>query len=430
MAVKMLKMYFHKPLNASWDELGKRLRDLQWEQHKALNYGMTQFWMWQIKREEVKQETGKYPDNRALPHPAYDNTQPVKIWIKENFPTIPSGTVSSLAMFLKARWSADCKDVFYRGDKSMSTFKRTFPILCSNTQYKLTHDKVNGYVLTVTLAGKKHEGVRRFEIMLSTMRLPGGVKAILDRTITGEYKKGEVKIGYDKRKKMWYANIAYKFTPIEQDVDPDIICGVDLGVAVPFYAAISNAHERLCPRDGMEIFSFRRQIAKRRRSMQGQIRFSSRKGHGRKTALKPLDKLQSKVNNFRDNKYHNYTKAIVDFCIKNNAGTIQLEDLTGMTDKKQMDGFLKDWAIHSFHEKLEYKAKENGIDVVYVNPQYTSQRCSSCGYIDSNNRKTQSDFLCLSCGHKTNADYNAACNLATKNIETIIEESLKQKVAA
>ena len=420
-------MYFHKPLNSTWKELGQRLRDLQWEQHKALNYGMTQFWLWQVERETIKTETGKYPDNRELPHPAYDNTRPVKIFIKKEYPTIPSGTVSSLAMFLKARWGADCKDVFYRGDKSLSTFKKTFPILCSNAQYKLTHDSTNGFVMTVTLAGKQHEGIRRFEVMLSTLRIPGGVKSILDNMITEKYKKGEAKIGYDKRKGKWFANIAYKFEPEKKDINPDIICGIDLGVAVPFYAAITDSFERLYPSDGMEIFSFRRQIEKRRRAIQKQIRFSNRKGRGRKHALSPTETIQQKINNYRDNKYHLYTKRIIEFAVKNQAGTIQLEDLTTLMEEKQMDSFLKNWSIHSFYEKLEYKAKEAGIIIKKVNPQYTSQRCSECGHISRDNRKSQKEFLCVACAHKSNADYNAARNLSITNIDEIIAEKIKQK---
>ncbi len=38
----------------------------------------------------------------------------------------------------------------------------------------------------------------------------------------------------------------------------------------------------------------------------------------------------------------------------------------------------------------------------------TSQECSSCHYVDKNNRKNQSTFECKCCGKKINADYNAS----------------------
>ena len=43
-----------------------------------------------------------------------------------------------------------------------------------------------------------------------------------------------------------------------------------------------------------------------------------------------------------------------------------------------------------------------------VAPHYTSQRCNRCGTTDRKNRKTQSEFRCVSCGHLDNAAINAA----------------------
>ncbi len=57
-------------------------------------------------------------------------------------------------------------------------------------------------------------------------------------------------------------------------------------------------------------------------------------------------------------------------------------------------------------QKLAYKA-----ELVEVNPKHTSQRCNVCGHIDKDNRKTQSKFVCVSCGHSDNADINAALNI-------------------
>ena len=44
-------------------------------------------------------------------------------------------------------------------------------------------------------------------------------------------------------------------------------------------------------------------------------------------------------------------------------------------------------------------------------PQHTSQACSRCGHVDRDNRKTQSEFACVSCGYVRNADVNAAVNI-------------------
>ncbi|MBO0737889.1 MAG: transposase, partial [Alphaproteobacteria bacterium] len=40
-----------------------------------------------------------------------------------------------------------------------------------------------------------------------------------------------------------------------------------------------------------------------------------------------------------------------------------------------------------------------------------SRQCSKCGYIDRANRRSQSEFVCRSCGHRKHADVNAACTV-------------------
>ncbi|QFQ96985.1 transposase [Streptomyces phaeolivaceus] len=50
--------------------------------------------------------------------------------------------------------------------------------------------------------------------------------------------------------------------------------------------------------------------------------------------------------------------------------------------------------------------------VVDVPAPYTSLRCSACGWIDKNSRKSQAEFVCSSCGFACNADTNASINIA------------------
>lgn len=43
---------------------------------------------------------------------------------------------------------------------------------------------------------------------------------------------------------------------------------------------------------------------------------------------------------------------------------------------------------------------------------FTSLRCSTCGWIEKDSRKSQAEFSCVSCGFTCNADINAAINVA------------------
>ena len=62
-------------------------------------------------------------------------------------------------------------------------------------------------------------------------------------------------------------------------------------------------------------------------------------------------------------------------------------------------------------DKLTRLKEKFGITTVEVNAAYTSQECSKCGFVSKGNRKSQSKFSCTCCGHKVNADVNAARNI-------------------
>jgi putative transposase len=60
-----------------------------------------------------------------------------------------------------------------------------------------------------------------------------------------------------------------------------------------------------------------------------------------------------------------------------------------------------------------------GVDAEEVNPAYTSQTCSACGYVDKKNRPSQARFRCLWCGNTMHADCNAARNIGGRRAVSI-----------
>ncbi|SRR6266851_1362193 len=65
--------------------------------------------------------------------------------------------------------------------------------------------------------------------------------------------------------------------------------------------------------------------------------------------------------------------------------------------------------------RLEDKAPGR---VEKINPAFTSQRCSACGYVDGKSRESQAVFRCTACGFACNADVNAARNIAAGHAVT------------
>jgi len=65
--------------------------------------------------------------------------------------------------------------------------------------------------------------------------------------------------------------------------------------------------------------------------------------------------------------------------------------------------------------RLEQKAPGR---VEKVKAAYTSQTCHACKHIASESRKSQATFVCVACGHRANADVNAARNIAAGHAVT------------
>ena len=71
------------------------------------------------------------------------------------------------------------------------------------------------------------------------------------------------------------------------------------------------------------------------------------------------------------------------------------------------------WGL--FVRRLEHKAPGR---VEKVSPAYTSQRCSLCGHVAAENRKSQAAFACQLCRFTCHADVNAARNIAAGHAVT------------
>ena len=56
-----------------------------------------------------------------------------------------------------------------------------------------------------------------------------------------------------------------------------------------------------------------------------------------------------------------------------------------------------------------------GVDIVKVDPRHTSQACSGCGMVASENRQDKT-YNCGSCGLRIDADTNAAVNILRRGL--------------
>lgn len=316
------------------------------------------------------------------------------------------------------------KSEITKGEKSIINYKANQPLDIHDKRIKIEYIN-NEFFVRLNLLKKdayKKYNFANTEIKFKIIVKDNSTQTILERCIDRIYKIRASKLIYDKKKEKWVLNLVYAFdNKSEYILDKNRILGVDLGIHYPICASVYGEWNRFTI-DGGEIENFRKKVEARKKSMlrQGKNCGDGRIGHGISARNKPVYKIEDKIAKFRDTANHKYSHALIQYAIKNNCGVIQMEDLTGITNKA--DRFLKNWSYYDLQTKIKYKAKEVGIDIVYIKPKYTSQRCSKCGYIDKENRNKQASFVCLKCGFKANADYNASQNISIKDIDKLIEE--------
>ena len=95
---------------------------------------------------------------------------------------------------------------------------------------------------------------------------------------------------------------------------------------------------------------------------------------------------------------------------KSAKGTLQ-EPGKNVAQKSGLNRSILKTGWYKLERALAYKTT-----VHKVAPHYTSQRCNRCGMTNRKNRKTQSEFRCVGCGHLDNADINAAKNILALGI--------------
>ena len=139
-----------------------------------------------------------------------------------------------------------------------------------------------------------------------------------------------------------------------------------------------------------------------------------------------IAKYCAKIKHIRNNELRHIAKEIAW-----QSDLVYLEDLKTKNRTRNSSGTVDDPGknvsqksglnrviLDSGWYKLEQFLKEQAV-VYKIDPKYTSQKCSECGYTSKENRTSQSKFRCMSCELELNADFNVALNILASGMGTI-----------
>ena len=90
----------------------------------------------------------------------------------------------------------------------------------------------------------------------------------------------------------------------------------------------------------------------------------------------------------------------------------------GLTGGRALRRRLSLWQFAAIRQAVQNKAQMAGMAVVFVNPAYTSQKCSRCGLLGDRRRHV---FTCPHCGYTAHADVNGATNVRNRFVQSRLD---------
>ena len=210
----------------------------------------------------------------------------------------------------------------------------------------------------------------------------------------------------------WHVAFAHIPDPIPGPADRSIV-GVDRGVAVS--AALSTGELLHCPcltpGEQTRLRRLQRSLAR------------AKPGSNRRRRTKfAIAKLKARE---ADRRHDWVEKTTTDLACRFDTIRVEALDVRAMTrtargtidqpgvrvaQKRGLNRAIRNQGWGRLVTRLDHKATGR---LERVPAAYTSQRCSACGHIAPENRKSQAVFACVACkAGPCNADVNAACNIA------------------
>ena len=222
----------------------------------------------------------------------------------------------------------------------------------------------------------------------------------------------EVRLVYNKnhRKYEWHL-------VIETGIEPRIstgtnVAGVDLGEIHP--AAITDGQQSIiisC-RELRSLNQYRNKRFAELKSLQATKKKQSRRWW----------RIQRRINRFlaknkvqRRDLEHKISRAVVDWSILHQVGTLVIGDVRDVADGKRLNRKsqqkVSNWSHGQIRKYIAYKAEAEGIVVNdEVNEAYTSQTCVYCG----RKRRSKGRIYSCECGRTYHRDIGGAANILSR----------------
>ncbi|WP_010227370.1 hypothetical protein [Gillisia marina] len=264
---------------------------------------------------------------------------------------IPTNILSNLNKNLITSFNKD-RPEYWKGERSLMNFRRdmAFPFdieliigLHFNEDKKAFCFSLNKIPFR-TYLGKDYTDKRK----------------LLERVIKGNIKlcTSHMKL---KDGKIFFLPV-FEIEKEKHILKPEVIAEASLSLEYPIVVKTGNTKLTIGTK---EEFLYRRLAiqAAHKRAQVGATYSKSGKGVQRK--LKAVQKFRNAESNYVHYRIHVYSRRLINFCIKHQAGTLILlnqEDKIGIA--KEEEFVLRNWSYYELMTKIKYKAEKAGIELI------------------------------------------------------------------
>lgn len=154
----------------------------------------------------------------------------------------------------------------------------------------------------------------------------------------------------------------FDFPKEKHRLRPEVVAEASLSIEYPVVVKIGKAKRTIGTK---EEFLYRRlaiQAAEKR--VRSGIKYT-RSGKGRERKTKALGRFKDKERNYVNHRLHVYSRELIDFCKKHQAGTLVLMNQEKKIEIAKEEAFmLRNWSYYDLMTKIKYKAEKAGIELI------------------------------------------------------------------
>lgn len=199
-----------------------------------------------------------------------------------------------------------------------------------------------------------------------------------------------------------YVTVEMSTPPPTEPID---VLGIDLGIVQLAVDSDGETHT------GEGVKQCRRRFQRLRQGLQS---------CGSKNAKRHLKRIRQKESRYQRWVNHNISRHIVNKALVEQRA-VAIEDLQGIRERVSVRKTQRyerlSWAFAQLRAFIAYKCEAAGVPLLIIDPRDTSRTCLACGHCAKENRRSQSEFLCVECGFQANADYVGSVNIRRKGLE-------------